>query len=132
VRRFWNWLGTPLSSTKADAYATTTPVAVMRLFSIGSVLAAIGTVVYFLYAPSAFWCQVLYACWAIVPPAWFFLEYNLIIWQVEEPKKREPLQDLAKAFWAALLTALALIYVSNFGVELGKPEKVTAVPMDGK
>lgn len=65
------------------------------------------------------YCGLIYAAWAVLPPAWFFYEYAFRIkWDGPNLKQWERTQDLARNFWTAVLTVFAVVYVAKFGIKI--------------
>jgi hypothetical protein len=66
----------------------------------------------------------VYAFWALIPPTWFFLEYN---YHFPQERKRDPLsmedmkytQELGGKFWSGILIFLGMILLLKYGIHLG-------------
>jgi len=67
---------------------------------------------------------VIYAVWTLLPPAWFFYEYN---WQFPDAAKLDPnlMQDMqytqgvAQRFWAGILILFGVLLLLKHNIKLG-------------
>jgi hypothetical protein len=89
---------------------------------VSSALLAVATLCLFIpmeWELSKGWCQVLYAFWGLLPATYFFFESGWILnWNYKDYQQRKHVQDTARAFWVAFLSAFALLYTAKFGIPL--------------
>jgi hypothetical protein len=94
------------------------PVWAKWFLIIGAQVVAFASV-YFLTKLERVPCVVIYALWALLPPAYFVIDYAYLTnWEDPHLARWERLADLSRSYWKAILTIMSVVYLARFGAKL--------------